>query len=90
MSATQRRDAHQKFVRQGEQELAKEMSFRDVRERARNAHTLGTVTLTNKIERMHKRVREQQVKALSAVDACPSMEDVHRERGSCYYWYSEG
>ena len=55
------REAHQQFVREGERELATEMSFRDVLERARNAHTLGTATLSNKIERMHRREREQQV-----------------------------
>ena len=46
---------------EGERQLAKEMSFRDVNERANNAHTLGTATLTNKIERMHRRGREQKV-----------------------------
>lgn len=55
------REAHQRFVREGERELAKEMSFRDVQERARNAHTLGAATLSNKIERMHRRDREQKV-----------------------------
>ncbi|CAM9458599.1 unnamed protein product [Pylaiella littoralis] len=58
------REAHHKFVREGEQELAKEMSFRDVQERAKNAHTLGTATVTNKIERMHRRGREQQVRGM--------------------------
>lgn len=55
------REAHHQFVAEGERQLAKEMSFRDVNERAKNAHTLGTATLTNKIERMHRRGREQQV-----------------------------
>ena len=49
---------------EGERQLAKEMSFRDVTERAKNAHTLGTATLTNKIERMHRRGREQKVRCL--------------------------
>ncbi|CAN0104907.1 unnamed protein product, partial [Laminaria digitata] len=56
------REAHQQFVREGERELATEMSYRDVLERARNAHTLGTATLSNKIERMHRRKREQQAR----------------------------
>ncbi|CAM9406854.1 unnamed protein product [Ectocarpus sp. 6 AP-2014] len=58
------REAHQQFVREGEQQLAKEMSFRDVNERAQNAHTLGTATLTNKIERMHRRGRERQARQM--------------------------
>ena len=55
-------EAHQKFVREGELELEKEMSLICVQEKARNAHTFGTATLTNKVERMHRRVREQQVR----------------------------
>eukprot|EP00752_Nemacystus_decipiens_P011950 g10596.t1 len=56
------REAHHQFVAEGERQLAKEMSFRDVNERAKNAHTLGTATLTNKIERMHRRGREEKAK----------------------------
>ncbi|CAM9250870.1 unnamed protein product [Scytosiphon promiscuus] len=64
MIARATREAHHQFVREGEQQLAKEMSFRDVNERAKNAHTLGTATITNKIERMHRRGREQQARAM--------------------------
>lgn len=48
-------------MREGEKELAKEMSFRNLQEKVKNAHTLGSATLTHKIERMHRRGREQQV-----------------------------
>lgn len=65
-----RREAHQQFVCDGEQQLAKEMSFRDVNERAKNAHTLGTATLTNKIERMHRRGREKEVHAWISCQFC--------------------
>lgn len=72
------REAHHQFVAEGERQLAKEMSFRDVNERAKNAHTLGTATLTNKIERMHGRGREQKVCCLhgryTAASDCSFME----------------
>lgn len=45
------------------------MSFRDVQERAKNAHTLGTATVTNKIERMHRRGREQQVRSVHGLSS---------------------
>lgn len=37
------------------------MSLRDIQEKVRNAHTFGTATLTNKVERMLRRTREKQV-----------------------------
>lgn len=45
------------------------MSLRDIQEKARIAHTFGTATLTNKIERMHRRAREKQVVTVD-VSAC--------------------
>lgn len=45
------------------------MSLRDIQEKAKNAHTFGTATLTNKIERMHRNAREKQVVTFD-ISAC--------------------
>ena len=48
-------------MREGEDKLAREMSFRELQERVKRAHTFGSATLTHRIERMHRRGREAKV-----------------------------
>ncbi|CAM9128605.1 unnamed protein product [Hapterophycus canaliculatus] len=74
------REAHHHFIREGEQQLAKEMSFRDVNERAKNAHTLGTATITNKIERMHRRGREQQAREMLRLNEEEHIQQIQQQR----------
>lgn len=59
MATQKSREALQRFVREGEEALAKEMSFRNLQERVNHAHTFGSATPTHKIERMHRRGREK-------------------------------